>query len=77
MSTTGEYDQLIFPQKLYYGDYFFVYDAENNNVVGLIQKHPESGYTTESDIPYKDVVDTMVDGMMEAMELENGIICDD
>ena len=37
MYAAGEYHHLIFPQKLSYSDYFFVYAGGNNIVVGSIQ----------------------------------------
>ena len=41
----------------------------------MIQPTPESSYTPEADIPYYDVVDTMGDDILEAMEWKNGKIC--
>ena len=77
MFATGEYDHLTFPQKLYSGDYFFVYYSNENNVVSLI-------YTTlcivdklESGMLDEDVVDNMGYYMLEAMERKNCKICDD
>ena len=77
MSDTGEEDHLIFSQKLYSGDYLFVYDADDNSVVGLIYPTPDSSDTLEDYIPDEDVFDTMGDDIMEAMELKNGKICDE
>ena len=37
MSANGEDDHLICLQRFYSSDYFFVYDYDDNNVVGFIQ----------------------------------------
>ena len=67
MFTTVEDYQFIFPQKFSSGDYFFVYNSDDNNVFGLIQHTPDNSNTLESDIPDEDVVDNMLDDIMEAM----------
>ena len=77
MYNTGEDDHLVFPQNLSSGDYVFVYAADKNNVVGLIQPTSESEITPEYEIPDEDVVYTIVYDMLEYIELENGNICDD
>ena len=59
---------MIFPQKLFFGDYFFVYASDDNNVVLLIHPTSESADTPEDDIPDWVVVDTMVDDLLEAMK---------
>ena len=57
--------------------YYYFYAAHDNNVVGLILTTPDSVDTPESEIPDEDMVDTMGDDMLEAMECKNGNICDD
>ena len=57
-----------FSQKLYLGDYLFVYAFYKNNVVVLIHTTPEIADTPEADIPYKEVVDTMVDDILDELE---------
>ena len=64
-------------KKISSGDIEYVYAAEDNNGVVLIQTTPESIYTLESGISYDDLVDTMGDDMLEAMERGNGQICND
>ena len=64
---------MILPYKLSYGDYFFVYDASDNIFFGLIHPTPDSADTPEAYMIYKDVVDTMVDDMLEAMERKMAI----
>ena len=64
MSSTGEDDKLIFTQNFYSCDYLFVYDAGDNNVVGLIQTIPDSADTSESYMPDEDMVDTMGDDIL-------------
>ena len=59
---------MIFPQKLSSGDYLFVYDACDNNVVGFIHPTPDSADTPEAYITDEDVVNTTVDDILEAME---------
>ena len=68
---------MICPQKFFSGDYLFVYDAGEKNVVGLIYHTPDSEYTTEAYMKNDDVVDTIGYNMMEAMEHKNDNICDD
>ena len=68
MSTAVEDDHLIFMKKLYSDDYLFVYVSDDNNVVVLIQTTPEIADTPYADITYQEVVDTMEDDIMEAME---------
>ena len=58
------------PEKLFYGDYLFVYASDENNVVVLIQPTPESADTPEADIPDEEVVHTMGDDMLETMKLK-------
>ena len=77
MATIGEYDQLIFTQKFSSNDYLFLYTSDDNNFVGLINPTPQSSYTPEADIIEYYLVDNMVDDMLEAMEIENGNICDE
>ena len=76
MSDIREDDRLIFPQKVCSGDYLFVYSAGENSVVVFIHPTPYSEDKPEAYMPYYDVVVTMGDDMMEAMELKNGNICD-
>ena len=59
---------LDFSQKFYSGDYLFLYDSDDNNVVILIQPTTKSADTPESEIPYEEVVDTMGDDMQDEME---------
>ena len=61
----------------YPGDYLFIYDYDENNVVGLIQPTTESADRPEVEIQYEDVVDTTGDHIMEAMRRKNGKICND
>ena len=77
MSSTVEYNHLIFSQKFSSVDYFFVYATGENSVFGLVQTTPDCASTPEAYIPDEGVVDTMVDDMLEAMEPQNGRICDD
>ena len=42
MYITGEYEPLNFLQKFSYGDYYFVYASDENNVVYFIQPTIES-----------------------------------
>ena len=65
MSTSGEDDHLIFPQKFSSGDYFFVYAADDNNVVVLIQATLESEDKLEDEILGEDVVYTMLDDILD------------
>ena len=67
----------MFSQKLYSGDYSFVYASDDNNIVVLIQTTPESADTLEDNMPYEDVVDTMGGYMLDKMECKNGKICND
>ena len=67
ISTTVEHDHLIFLQNFSSRDYFFLYDSDDNNVVGLIHPNPEITDTTYSEIQDEDVVDTMGYDMLEAM----------
>ena len=76
-SSTGEDEQFFFTQMLSSGDYFFVYAAGENNGVGLIQPTPDSVDTPEAYITDEDVVDTIIVDILEAMELKNGLMCDD
>ena len=64
ISATGEDDRLLFTQRLSSSNYFFVYAAGENNVVGLIQPTPDITYTLEAYITYDDVIDTMLDDIM-------------
>ena len=59
-----EYDHLVFPNKFPSGDYFFVYDASDNNVACLIQPTPNSADTPNAYMTDEEVVDTMVYDMM-------------
>ena len=77
MSSTGEYDHLIFPHNLSSSDYLFVYAAGENNVVILIQNTPDSADTTDFYMTDEDVVDNMGDDIIETMERKNSNICDD
>ena len=77
MSATGEYDHQIFLQKFSYGDSFFVYDADKDNIVGLIHNTPDSEDKLEAYMTYEDLVDTMGYDILEAMECKNGKICDE
>ena len=64
MSANIEYDILIFPQKFFSGDYFFVYAAGDNNVVVLIHTTPYRVDTPEADIMDEYVFDTMLDNIL-------------
>ena len=77
ISATGEDDHLIFTQKVSSGNYFFVCDNGDNNVVGLIQPDTDITDTPESYIPDDGGVGTMRYYMLEAMEIKNDNICDD
>ena len=68
---------MVSPHKLSSSSYFFVYDAGDNNVVGLIQPTPDNAYTLDAYMKYEDVVYTLGYDMLEAMERKNGKICDD
>ena len=57
-----------FSHRLYSGDYLFVYDSDDNNVVVLVQPTPYSVDTQEDEMPYEEVVDTMRDDMMDEMD---------
>ena len=57
----------MFSQKLYSGDYSFVYASDDNNIVVLIQTTPESADTLKDNMPYEDVVDTMGGYMLDKM----------
>ena len=59
---------LDFSQKLFSGDYLFVFTSNENTDVVLIQPNPESSYTQEPDMPYDEEVDTMVDDMLDEIE---------
>ena len=56
-----------FSQKFYFSDYLFVYASDDNNVVVLIQPIPESADTTEADMQYEKVVDTMGYDILDEM----------
>ena len=43
----------------------------------MIHTTPEIADTPEADIPYKEVVDTMVDDILDELEWKNGKICDE
>ena len=77
MSANGEDCHLVFTHKFSYIENLFFYAAGENNVDHFIQFTPEIADTPESYIIDEDVVDTMGDDMMDAMELKNGKICDD
>ena len=77
ISATGKYCHLIFPHKFSSGYYLFVYAAGYNIVVSLINPTPDSADTPEDYITDEDVVDTMGDDILEAMELKNSNIYDD
>ena len=68
---------MILPQKFSSVEYFFVYYAGDNNVVGLIQPTPGSADTPEAYITDEDVFYTMGCYFLEAMERKNGTICDE
>ena len=57
-----------FSQKLYSGDYFFVYASDEHNVVVLIHPTPEIADTPEADMTYDEVVDTMGYDILDEME---------
>ena len=67
MSATGEDDHLIFPHNLSSVDYLSIYDAGDNNVVGLIHTNPDSADTTEPYMKDEDVVDIMGYYIMDPM----------
>ena len=73
---TREDDHLFFPQKFSSSDYFFVCASGDNSVSGLIQPTPDSSNTTDACFPYEYLVDTLVDDMLDAMEIKNDKICD-
>ena len=77
MFATGKDKHLIFTQKLFSGDYLFVYDSDDNNVVVLIHPTSESEDTPEAEMPDQEVADTMGDDIMQEMELKKGKKCDD
>ena len=77
MSATVEDDHLIFTQKFFSSDYFFAFSGANNSVSGLIQTTTYSADIPVDYMPDEDLVDTMVNDMLEAMELKSGEICDD
>ena len=77
MFATGEYDCLIFSQKLSSGEYFCVYVAGDNNVVGLIHTNLDSSDILDAHMTDEDVVDAIVYDMMEEMERKNAKIWDD
>ena len=58
---------MVFPQKLFSGDYFFVYASDDNNVVVLIQPTPEIADTPESEIPDEELADAMLDDMLDSV----------
>ena len=59
---------MIFPHKLFPGDYLFLCDSADNNDVVLIHPTPEIADTPEAEILEKEVVDTMGEDMLEEME---------
>ena len=63
---------MIFPQNLPSGDYSFIYDDGEKNVIFLLDPTPYSADTPEGEIPDEGEVDNMVDYMLEAMVLKNG-----
>ena len=77
MSATGEDNHLVSPQKFSSGDYFLAYADGDSSVVSLLLYNPSSIYIPEAYMIYEDVFYTMIDGMLESMELKNGKICDD
>ena len=68
---------LDFSQKFYSSDYLFFYAFDNNNVVVLVQNTTDITDTLEADMPYEEVVDTMVDNILDEMEWKNCKICND
>ena len=68
MSATGYDENFNFPHTFFSGDYFFVYDSDNNNVVVLIHPTPYISDTPEDKILDEELVGTMGDDMMEEME---------
>ena len=77
MYATGEDDHFIFPQKFSSTDHSFVYADDDDNIVGVLQTTPEGADTLEFEIPDQELVDTMGDDMMEAMERKKYQVCDD
>ena len=77
MYTTGEDDQLVFPQNLSTDDDLFLYASDENNAVDLIHHTTEVSDTSEAEIQHKNTVYAMVYDRLEARELENVNICDD
>ena len=59
---------LYFSQKLYSGDYLFVYASDDNNVFVLIKPTPESANKPEAQMPYEDVVDARGHNFLDEME---------
>ena len=77
MSITREDDNFIFPCKLSSSDFSFVYVDYDYEVVGFLLPTTQSEDTPEAEITDEDVVDTMGDYMMEAMECKNCHIYDE
>ena len=71
MSATGEDYHFIYTQKLSSGDYFFVYDYGDNNVVSLIQPTIYIVDRPEAYIKGQYLSDTMVYHMLDSMEQKN------
>ena len=59
---------MVFPHKLFFCDYFFVYASDDNNVVVLIHPNQDGADKTEAEILDYEVVDNMGYDIMEAME---------
>ena len=68
---------MIFPQEFSSGDYLFIYDYGDNNVVRFIHPTTDSENKPEDYMPDEDVIDTIGDYMLEEMEHTNGKICDE
>ena len=69
MFTTIEDYHLISPHKLSSSDYYYVYDDDEDNVVGQLQTTPKSSDILEAEIPDEDVVNIMGDDILDAMYL--------
>ena len=59
---------MVYPQKVFSGDYFFVCASGDNNVFVLMNPIPYIADVPEAEMPYEEVVDTMGDDILEAIE---------
>ena len=63
---------MVFPYELFSGDYRFFYASDEDNFVFLIKPTTESTDTPEAKILEYEVVDTLGDDMLEAIDWKNG-----